>query len=313
MRRGRHPKDLFHCHANGREGFIVVAALWILGALAALASIYSVYVANAAITVAVNDEALRSGAVTTAALELTAYRVTAAPAKDRPTRGRFEFRMNGVNASVEFRSEAARIDLNKASKDLLAGLFGALGAGANDAEEYADRVIGWRTPPPADSQDPEESLYRATGLGYGPRGAPFVHTAELALVAGLPPALVERAMPFVTVYSGRPEINVLDAAPEVIAALPGITREQLNSALGDRQSLMDQASSTVSATAQTAVTTEGSKAVRVTVRMIFDSGRAMRTEAVILIDGRDDPYRVLAWQDDADLQPALQANRRGRS
>ena len=86
-RRAQH----FDC---GRDGFIVVAALWILGALAALASIYSVYVANAAISVAVNDDARRADAVLTSALELTAYQVTATPPKDRPSRGRFEFRIN---------------------------------------------------------------------------------------------------------------------------------------------------------------------------------------------------------------------------
>ena len=308
MRSDRRTPDF----GRGRDGFIVVAALWILGALAALASVYSVYVANAATSVAVNDDALRAEAVVTAALELTAYQLTATPPKDRPSRGRFEFRMNGANATVEFCSEAARIDLNKASKDLLAGLFGALGASSNDAEEYADRIIGWRTPPPTDLQDPEESLYRAAGLNYGPRGAPFVHAAELALVVGVPPAMAERAMSYVTIFSGRPEINVRDAAPEVIAALPGMTPEQLNAALSDRQSIMEQSSSTAPGAATAMVTTEGSKAMRVTVSMMFDNGRAITSEAVILIDGRDAPYRVLAWRGDADMQSAVRTNGRGR-
>jgi general secretion pathway protein K len=307
MRSGAHTQKI----NDSRDGFIVVAALWILGALAALASIYSVYVANAATSLAVNDDALRAEAVVTAALELTAYQVTAAPPKDRPSRGRFAIRMNAANATVEFVSEAARIDLNKASKDLLSGLFAALGASANDAEDYADRIIGWRSPPPADSQDPEESLYRVAGLNYGPRGAPFAHAAELALVAGLPPAMAGRAMPYVTVFSGRPEINVRDAAPEVLAALPGMTPEQLD-ALRDRQSLMDQPSSAVPGAVQTMVTTEGSKAMRVTVSMMFDSGRVIGAEAVILIDGRDEPYRVLAWRTDVDVQSTVPATGRGR-
>ena len=67
------------------------------------------------------------------------------------------------------------------------------------------------------------ALYRSSGLPYLPRGAPFAHVNELWLVQGLPPALVGRAIPFVTVYSGRPDINVFDAPPELIAALPGMT------------------------------------------------------------------------------------------
>ena len=44
--------------------------------------------------------------------------------------------------------------------------------------------------------------------------------------------LLERALPFVTVYSGRPQINMLDAAPEVLASLPGMTQERFNAISG---------------------------------------------------------------------------------
>ncbi len=54
---------------------------------------------------------------------------------------------------AEFRSEAARIDLNSAPKELLAGLFVGLGAPRPAADSYADRIIGWRSPPAPD--DPE--------------------------------------------------------------------------------------------------------------------------------------------------------------
>jgi general secretion pathway protein K len=33
----------------------------------------------------------------------------------------------------------------------------------------------------------------------------------------------------------------------------------------------------------------------------FDNGRRAATEAVILLDGGDDPYRILSWRDDAEL------------
>lgn len=288
--------------SRSRRGFIVVAALWILAALAALASIYSIYVANAATAVAVNDDTIRAEALVSSSLELTAYQVTAARPENRPSSGHFAFRMNGADVSVNFCSEAARVDLNKASKALLAGLFSALGAHPDDAEQYAERIIGWRSPPSPGAQDKEESFYTAAGLNYGPRGAPFAHAGELALVLGLPPAMVERAMRYVTVYSGRAEVNIRDAAPEIIAALPGMTPERLNSVLNERSSLTDKSSLALLGPAQTQATADASKAVRVTVRMRFDSGRSIASEAVIFIDGRDEPYRVLSWQNEADAQ-----------
>ncbi len=283
------------------DGFIVVAVLWILSALATLASIYSIYVANAAVSVSVNDDAVRAEALVSASLELAAHRVTVGGRANRPSRGHLAFRMNGANVTVEFCSEAARIDLNKASKELLAGLFGALGS-PGDAEQYADRVIGWRSAARSGSQDNEESLYRAAGFGYGPRRAPFAHVGELALVLGFPPVLVERASPFVTVYSGRAKINVRDAAPEIIAALPGMTPERLGDALSDRQSLLGDPG-------LLEVTNDSSKAVRVNVRMVFDSGRAIAAESVILVDGDTEPYRILSWTIDTDVQSAFLAAR----
>jgi general secretion pathway protein K len=132
---------------NAPDGFIVVAVLWILGALATLASIYAVYVIDTATAFAVHDDRLQAQALVSAGLELTAHQVTAVPQK-RPSSGAFAFRMGRANVSVQYRSESARIDLNNASKELLAGFFAALGA-PREAEFYADRIIGWRTAPGA--------------------------------------------------------------------------------------------------------------------------------------------------------------------
>lgn len=286
---------------DGSDGFVLVAVLWILGALATLSSVCAVHVANTAIAVAANDDNIRVQALSSAAVELAAYQLLAAPAEHRPTRGAFDVRMESASLSVEFRTETARVDLNGASKELLAGLFTALGAHPNDAPRYADRIVGWRSTPASGSQDGEGSLYRAAGLAYGPRGAPFAHVGELSLVLGLPPALVERARPYVTVFSGQAGVNVVEAAPEVIAALPGMTPERLDGVLAQRAALKDGDSlAALLGPAQSAATTGAGRATRVNVRIALDNGRRAATEAVILIDGRDEPYRVLAWSDDSD-------------
>jgi general secretion pathway protein K len=285
------------------EGFIVVAVLWIMSALATLALIYSTYLANAAITLSLTSEKIEAEALTTAALELTAYRLAVpaavpaaqltVPAADRkPTRGFFTFRLGRGNVSVNFISETARIDLNAAPKELLSGLFTVLGAQRQNADQYADRIIAWRTPLDAQSEDGEDALYRAAGLLYSPRRAPFAHTSELSLVVGLPPALVERATSFLTVFSGRPEVNIRDAAPEVIAALATIHPDVLNTSLGGSGAAAGQ---TVPG-----VTTDGSDAVRLQVRVALDNGRQIASEAVILVRGDDEPYRILSWRDDAE-------------
>src|SRR5260370_16699275 len=196
--------------------------------------IFAVYLSNSAQALAVSDAGLKAEAVVSASVELTVYQLSLAGDKARPMQGAFHYRLDNADIDVSFVSEAARIDLNVAPKELLANLFAGLGAGPEAAGQYADRIIGRRTPPKADAAEDEVSLYRAAGLAYSPRQAPFAHVNELALVLGLPPALVDRALPFVTVFSGQPKINVLVAAPEVIAALPGMTPSSLKAFLKER-------------------------------------------------------------------------------
>ena len=288
--------------ARPDDGFVVVAVLWILGALAALASIYAIYVTNTVVSLSVNDDRLQAEALVRAGLELTAYQLSTQDAEARATKGAFRFRMGRADVAVDFRTEAARIDLNMAPKELLAGLFAGLGAPYGAADSYAERIIGWRQKGDVEGQNNEAAAYRTAGLSYGPRQGSFSDVGELWLVLGLPPALVERALPFVTVYSGRPDVDVLDAAPEVVAALPGMTPDRLYGVLGQRgpgaanaqivQSLLGPAQG---------ASIEGGKAMRVTVRIAFDNGRRVGAEAVILpLDDADEPFRVLSWHDDFD-------------
>ena len=288
--------------ARSSDGFIIVAALWILAALATLASIYAVYVINTATGMKVNEERVQAEQLITAALELTAYRLTSMNADSRPSRGSFGFRLGQANVAVEFKSEIGRVDLNMAPKELLARLFAGLGAKYQDAEYYADRIIGWRTPPDPDERNSEASAYRTAGLSYGPRQAPFVHVGELPLVMGLPPFLVARAMPFVTVFSGRAEINVFAASPEVLAAIPGMTPDRLYPLLKalapgtqNGQPVQDLGPDLHGFTG------DAGNAMRVAVRIDFDNGHRVLAEAVILLrEGPGEPFRVLSWSDDFD-------------
>jgi general secretion pathway protein K len=302
------------------DGFILVAVLWIIAALAILASIFSVYLANTAVFLALNDNTIQSEALVSAALELTAYQMSApkpatnlpapAPRGDAnvpppPTRGDFSFRLGRATVAVSFVSEAARIDLNTASSELLVNLFMRLGAQRQEAELYAERIEGWvLTPRPRSNfvtQDDEESHYRASGRSYSPRGAPFAHIDELSLVMDLPPAIIERAKPFLTIYSGKPQIDVLDAAPEVLAAIPGITPNMLSALAEARRTAADpQSLQGVLGVLQSVATIEGGDTYRVQVRIRYDNGRQEASEVVILTGLPDRPYRVLYWRDSSD-------------
>jgi general secretion pathway protein K len=100
-----------------------------------------------------------------------------------------------------------------------------------------------------------------------------------------------------------PEINVLDAPPEVIAALPGMSPERLNAFLGQRETLTADPQLVTDALGsdQKGVTTKGSESIRVRTRIAFDDGRRTTSDIVVLRGATDDPYRVLSWQSDIDV------------
>ncbi len=312
---------------QSERGFILVAVLWILSALAVLAAIYSIYVSDAAVAAHVTDDGVNAEAAVRAGVELAAYELTAAaqssgtaqptaapgssgqtqlmaaPDSSRPAQGGFAFRLGRSSIKVSFIAEGARIDLNAAPKELLVGLFQAIGASRDDAGAFADRVVGWRKKADGEGQDTEAEIYKSGGYSYAPREAPFQNTLELSLVASIPRHIVERVLPLVTVYSGQAQIDVRVASPEVLAALPGMTPDVLKQVLAQRaqatpdgQSLLKlfgQASSNASVTP--------SKATRILINVRLGNGRDVSAEVVIVtLQNGDEPFRVLSWRDDID-------------
>jgi general secretion pathway protein K len=138
-------------------------------------------------------------------------------------------------------------------------------------------------------------------LDYRPRQAPFQSAAELRLVRGLPAALVDAALPFVTVFNGKAEIDINEAAPEVIAALPRMNPSTVADILKRRDPQNPQAVLSLLGAARASVSVGGRKTARDAVHITLGTGRKVNADVVILImETGQDPYYVLAWSDDFD-------------
>jgi general secretion pathway protein K len=360
--------------ARAEAGFVLVAVLWILAALATLAAVYSSYTANTAGASHVPDDRVQAEASIRAGVEMAVFRQLSIPAKARPSRGGFDMRVGRTGVSVRFRSEAARIDLNAAPPDLLAGLFTAVGVDTGRAETFAARIVGWRTKAAAgvganaasagantaagganaasananpassdsgpagaggaeDKAAQEDKLYSEQHMPYPPRHAPFDSTLELSLLPGVSLAVVERVLPFVTVSSGRPEVDVSSADPTVLSAFPEMTPQILGAVLnarvsdpGDGRALLE-----LLGPAKARATTDPPKAFRASIAVEFDNGRHVQAEVVFRLkdqdakdqsannqgannqgvnnqgannqgakDQGDEPYDLLYWRDDFD-------------
>lgn len=364
--------------ARAEAGFVLVAVLWILAALATLASVYSSYTINTADASQVVNDRVQAEASIRAGVEMAVFRQLALPEKARPARGGFDMRVGRTSVAVRFRSETARIDLNAAPADLLAGLFTAVGVDSSRAQNFADRVVGWRTKAKA-SVDPsgagaganpasananpagpnaspagadaslanaggtedkaarEDKLYSRENMPYPPRHAPFDSALELSLLPGIPLAAVERVLPYVTVFSGRAEVDVFTADPTVLSAFPEMTAKILGGILsarasdpGDGKALLE-----LLGPAKARATADKSKVFRASVSVEFDNGRRVHAEVVFRLkdqdknkgdkdqnakdqnardqgagdqgakdqnakDQGDGPYELLYWRDDFD-------------
>lgn len=287
--------------ARNSRGFIVIAVLWILAALSALVLIYLTYVTNTAVIVAGSTDRIQTEAMVTGGVELAAFQLAGLSDAARPSSGTFNARLGQGRVFVTFRSEAARVDLNAAPKGLLTGLMAGLGVNGSNAAVYADRILAWRTTTEAGEGDPENSFYRTSGVSYLPRHAPFPSAEELWLVQGIPSAVVERMLPFVTVFSNLAAVNVLDAAPQVLAALPGMTPEKLQSLLAQRSDPSVDPRELIGLTGGQGATLASSKAYRISVDVELPDGRRGGGEIVILLlENSDEPYRVLSWRNNSD-------------
>jgi general secretion pathway protein K len=311
---------------RAEAGFVLIAVLWILAALATLASIYSSYTVNTAAASRVADDRVQAEASIRAGVEMAVFRQLALPEKATLARGGFDMRVGRTGVAVRFRSEAARIDLNAAPADLLTGLFTAVGVDSSRAETFAERIVGWRTKAAAsadanvagadgkdDKASKEDQLYSEQHMPYPPRHAPFDNTLELSLLPGVSLAVVERVLPFVTVFSGHPEVDVSSADPTVLSAFPEMTPQILGAVLnarvsdtGDGRALLE-----LLGPAKARATTDPSKAFRASIAVEFDNGRRVHAEVVFRLkdqggkdqaakDQGDEPYDLLYWRDDFD-------------
>ncbi|QOZ36837.1 general secretion pathway protein GspK [Bradyrhizobium sp. CCBAU 53421] len=292
------------------RGFVIVAVLWILLALSSLAIIFSAYLAASARALAASDLSLQTEALVSAGLELTAYQLTLTDEKTRPQYGAFHFGLDDASVGVTFTSEAGRVDLNYASKEMLSGLFVVLGARKDAATEYADRIVGWRTRPVPGSENVEAARYNA--LGYAPRQGLFTHVNELALVAGIPEAFVDRVLPFVTVFNGSPDVDPAIAAPEVALAVDKASGKQQDG-FGSPAPPPNggTAAGSQAPNPQAAASTAQSPCYRIAISIRFRNGHRTTSEAVIALGDKVEPYRVLSWQNDAEPRTMVLPRRKG--
>ncbi len=125
---------------------------------------------------------------------------------------------------VRIQDSAGLLDLNVADSDQLAALFAAIGANAETARRLGDAVADWRDGDDLERPFGAEADDYAAAQAPPPGNRDFEIESELALVLGMPRALADCALAYVTVHSGL-------ASPDLGAA-PALLRQALRAGPG---------------------------------------------------------------------------------
>lgn len=259
-----------------RDGFALVAAIWLVVAMAVLGTEIAALARVRRLTVANAIERERAEAAANAGAEHARARLvrrltspTLSPGSgnntanrdpwhhvhtvlaDSVTLGDARYRVTLVDAN-------ALLNVNVADESQLRRFFAAMRIDAGTADQLAQSIVDWRD---ADSfvhlHGAEAREYLRAGLAALPRNAPLVRVEELRDVYGMTPALFDRIRPLVTVR-GSGQVNLNSAPPAVLMSLPGFTEEVALAAVRLRQggvmiSSLQQLSAVLAAGARTRI------------------------------------------------------------
>jgi general secretion pathway protein K len=128
-----------------------------------------------------------------------------------------------VTITERVNSLSGMINPNLASTALLTGLFQALDETSAQAQQLANAIVAWRSAPQT-KQDGQALLasYQRAHLPYGPPGQDFADVSELANVMGMTPALLNSALPHLSLYqTGDPDPSVADPVVRQALKLSG--------------------------------------------------------------------------------------------
>jgi general secretion pathway protein K len=312
-----------------RRGVILVAVLWTVALLSALAMATSVTFREFAGIVTIDRDRLRAEALLTAGLE-TAAGVIARLPEDRPlAESEMAFRLSTGQIRVRVTDEGGRIDIGKAPVEVLASMLRRVRA--ENADGIARSIVSWRTAnggaPPQAQKAPRTAAQDASNTtattGQNAQTAsqiqqangqsqttpqdtsdkapsnvmPFTDIRQLLNVPGVTPDLIAAATPYITVFGGE-KLNALSASPAVLAALPGMNDDRVANFVDARRNISGDGSQMLPMLggAQTYVIADGKKVASVVVHARVSHGYSAAAQAVIVLSSQDaQPYRVLVW------------------
>ncbi len=218
----------------------------------------------------------------------------------------YTFMFDDAEVEISITDDSGKIDINAADAVSLKNLFVGAGVEEAKAEELADAIQDWRDPDDLTSlHGAERDDYRAVGLPYSPRNAPFETLSEIQQVYGMTYDLYAKIEPAITMFSGRSTPSAAYAPMEAMMAIPGMTADQARQLIEQRQQLapglLNQGTSGLMLPDGTPLMADGGGLTySVKSRAKLANGASTVLDATIRMGGMNSagrPFVVLRWRD----------------
>ncbi len=311
---------------QNRSGSALLVVLVMLGVIAVLAAAVARSVSGAALELSAARKNQQTESDVRAGIELGAAAILKLGDEMRSADAAVD--LTGRRITVRVTNERARIDLNKANRNVLTGLLKAEGIDDSEAASLVANIVEWRGG--ADSEKPAGPLQDDhhlgssagsvsfdTPMGFASKAPPkrtptlrfFFHPIQLVSVPGFSKTLAKHLFPLLTVANGDNKINPFIAGPEVLNALPGTSNNKVEAFLDARDGNVSRETAIqLLGVDKELLSEEAASGWRLQITSTPRVGRVRHSEAIIggVSGDSGDPYHVLYVLDDAD-QYAQQA------
>ena len=284
------------------RGFALILVIWSLVLLTSIATGFAYAVRHETRVASDLADLARAEAAAAAALRYAVLAVTTGDAEERWAADAQPHEIPWPEATIKIRvrAESGRIDLNRAPRELLLGLFEQLLPEADHAA-LADAIIDWRDPDERpEPAGAEEMDYARAGYAYTPPNRPFVTVNELSQVMGFDDKTVAAVNPYLTIHSRRNRIHAASADLVVLTAVPGITRADAEEFIARREEALVAGDAldfgTLDEGRRYLDTRPANKVFSVDIEVRLAEGFARRQRVVIQLD-RSRGFSVLALAD----------------
>jgi general secretion pathway protein K len=286
-----------------QRGLALVLVLWVLSLLTIMAGSFALSMRREASII----EGIRNNAQAMAIAEsgiAMAEMMLLNPDQNKRWRADGSiYQVESVDSIVRVRllSETGKIDINKADQTLLQGLMTRAPVDSEQQTRLVNAILDWR-----DKDDlvhingAEKKEYKEAGLSYQPRNKPFQSIEELQLVLGMDASVFKWIEPLVTTYSGQQQVDLQQAAKEVLQLMPELDKGLVDAYITARlESAVNglPVPAFPSSSGQNASAGQNNAFTIISEALLNDESNALISAVIKQSDGTQaTPFQVLKWQ-----------------